>query len=271
MIVDYHMHLRDEAGEIAFAPRAVGPFVETAIARGVSEIGFTEHVYYFRQTAEIWDVPYLSERCIHDLDEYCDAVVAARDAGLPVKLGLEVDYVGEQQERLAELLEPYPFDFRLGSVHWLDRMAVDMSPGVWEVMTVDEVWQRYTDALCELTVSGTVDVLAHPDLAKIFGRRPEPQLLAELHERMAIVIGAAGVAVEVSTAGLRKPVGELYPDAELLRACVGKGAPVTLASDAHEPELVGADFEQALVHARAAGCETVAVFDGGRMSLEPLG
>ncbi len=271
MIVDYHMHLRDEAGEIAFAPRAVGPFVETAIARGVAEIGFTEHVYYFRQTAEIWDVPYMSERCVHDLDVYCDAVLEAKRAGLPVKLGLEVDYVGERQARLAELLQPYPFDFRLGSVHWLGDLAVDTSPGAWEVMTVDEVWQRYTDALCELAVSGTVDVLAHPDLAKIFGRRPEPQLLAELHERMAIVIGAAGVAVEVSTAGLRKPVGELYPDAELLRACVGKGAPVTLASDAHEPELVGADFEQALVHARAAGCETVAVFDGGRMSLEPLG
>ena len=77
--------------------------------------------------------------------------------------------------------------------------------------------------------------------------------------------------MEVSTAGLRKPVGELYPDAELLRACVGKGTPVTLASDAHEPELVGADFEQALAHARAAGCSTIAVFDGGRMSLEPLG
>ncbi len=271
MIVDYHMHLRNTRGEIEFAPRAVGPFVETAIARGVAEIGFTEHVYYFRQTAEIWDVPYLSERCVHDLDVYCDAVLEAKRGGLPVKLGLEVDYVGAQQSRLAELLEPYPFDFRLGSVHWLDRMAVDMSPGVWDVMTVDEVWQRYADALCELAVSGTVDVLAHPDLAKIFGRRPQPELLAELHERIATVVGSAGVAVEVSTAGLRKPVGELYPDAELLRACVRKGAPVTLASDAHEPELVGADFEHALAHARAAGSETVAVFDGGRMSLEPLG
>ena len=98
--------------------------------------------------------PYLSERCVHDLDVYCDAVLEAKRAGLPVKLGLEVDYVGERQARLAELLQPYPFDFRLGSVHWLDGMAVDMSPGVWEVMTVDEVWQRYTDALCELAVSG---------------------------------------------------------------------------------------------------------------------
>lgn len=274
MIVDYHMHLRDGTGAIDHVPRAIGPYVETAIARGVHEIGFTEHVYYFAQTREIWEEwgrEYEVERCVYDLDTYCDAVVAAKDAGLPVKLGIEVDFVGEGQLRLAEILAPYPWDFRLGSVHLVDRLPVDAQPGAWEVMTVDEVWLAYTDALCRLALSGTVDVLAHLDLAKIFGRRPEATLLAELHERIAITVAASGVAVEISTAGLRKPVGELYPDAALLRACVGKGVAVTLASDAHEPGLVGADFEQALAHARAAGCETVAVYDGGRMSLEPLG
>jgi histidinol-phosphatase (PHP family) len=271
VIVDYHMHLRDDDGKIAFRADAIGPFLGTALARGVHEIGFTEHVYYFRQTAEVWDVPYMSERCVYDLDDYCDAVLEAKRGGLPVKLGLEVDYVGEQQARLAELLEPYPFDYLLGSVHWLDGMAVDMQPGVWEAMTVDEGWQRYIDALCELAVSKTVHVLAHPDLAKIFGRRPDPVLLAELHERLALAAAASGLAAEISTAGLRKPVGELYPDLDLLRAFVRAGAPVTFASDAHEPDLVGEGFEQALAHASAAGCGTVAVFDGGRMSLEPLG
>jgi histidinol-phosphatase (PHP family) len=274
VLVDYHMHLRDASGAIDHVPRAIGPYVETAIARGVHEIGFTEHVYYFRQTREIWERwarEYEVERCVYDLDAYCDSVVAAKDAGLPVKLGIEVDFVGEGQQRLAEILAPYPWDFRLGSVHLVDRLAVDAQPGAWEVMTVDEVWQSYTDAVCELALSETVDVLAHLDLAKIFGRRPEPGLLAELHERIAITVAAAGVAVEVSTAGLRKPVGELYPDAELLRACVNKGVPVTLASDAHEPALVGADFDHAVVHARAAGCETVAVFENRTAKLEPLG
>lgn len=274
MIVDYHMHLRNAAGEIDHAPRAIGPFVETAIARGVQEIGFTEHVYYFTQTREIWEQwgrDYELDRCVYDLDAYCDAVVAARNAGLPVKLGIEVDYVGEGQPRLAEILAPYPWDFRLGSVHLVDRLPVDAQPGAWEVMTVEEVWRRYTDAVCELALSGTVDVMAHLDLAKIFGRRPEPEVLGQLHERISITVAAAGVAVEVSTAGLRKPVAELYPDAKLLRACVGKGVAVTLASDAHEPALVGADFEQALAYARAAGCETVAVYDGCIQRLEPLG
>jgi histidinol-phosphatase (PHP family) len=274
VIVDYHMHLRDASGAIDHVATAIGPYLETAVARGVHDIGFTEHVYYFVQTREIWEQwgrDYERERCVYDLDAYCEAVVSAKDSGLPVKLGVEVDYVGEGQQRLAELLAPYPWDFRLGSVHCIDRLPVDAQPGAWEVMTVEEVWRSYTDALCELALSGTVDVMAHLDLAKIFGRRPQPQLLAELHERIAMTVAAAGVAVEVSTAGLRKPVGELYPDAALLRACVGKGVPVTLASDAHEPGLVGADFEQAIAHARAAGCETIAAFESGQMRVEPLG
>jgi histidinol-phosphatase (PHP family) len=271
VIVDYHLHLRDDDGRIAHTPRAVGPFLETALARGVDEIGFTEHVYYFRQTAEIWDIPYLQERCVHDLDDYCNAVLEAKRAGLPVKLGVEVDYVGGRQEQLSEILDAYPFDFRLGSVHWLDGFAVDSSPGAWDVMTTDEVWSGYSTALFDLALGGTVDVLAHPDLPKIFGRRPEPPALAELHERWALMIAGSGVALEISTAGLRKPVGELYPDPPLLAACVRAGVPVTLASDAHEPDLVGADFDRALALARSCGCETVAVFDERRLSRDPLG
>ena len=271
MIVDYHLHLRDDHERVTHTRAAVVPFVEAALARGVDEIGFTEHVYYFRETAEIWDVPYLSERCVYDLDAYCDAVLEAKRDGLPVKLGIELDYVAEKQARLGELLEPYPWDFRLGSVHWLEGLAVDSSPGAWDVMLVDEVWSRYIDALCELATGGTVEVLAHPDLAKIFGRRPSADRLADLHARAALVIGASGVAVEISTAGLRKPVGELYPDATFLDACVGAGAPVTLASDAHVPGLVGSDFDQALALAHSAGCETVMVFDRLAGRREPLG
>ena len=256
MIVDYHMHLRDPDGVIDHTLAGVERFVEVAVARGVDEIGFTEHVYYFRQTSELWSVPYQSERCAYDLDTYVDAVLDAKRRGLPVKLALEVDYVGADQDRLAEILAPYPWDYLLGSVHWIDGDAIDSKPGLWEQCSVEEVWSRYFTALAEL--APFVDVLAHPDLPKIFGSRPSdpssyyPQL--------------DGVALEISTAGLRKQVGELYPDPALLA-----GRPITLASDAHEPALVGEDFDQALELARAAGYDTVTVFDGRRSRQEPLG
>jgi histidinol-phosphatase (PHP family) len=260
VIVDYHMHLRDSQERIAHAADAVEPFVETAAVRGVDEIGFTEHVYYFRQTLSLWEVPYQTERCVYDLDAYVDAVLEGKRRGLPVKLGLEVDYVGPRQDELAEILRAYPWDYLLGSVHWLDGLAVDSTPdaGVWTEWPVDEVWRRYFEALEELAASGHVDVLAHPDLAKIFGRRPDRIEYPRL----------AGVALEISTNGRYKPVGELYPDQELLTAT---GLPITLASDAHVPENVGRDFELALELARAAGYETVTVFEERVARQEPLG
>jgi histidinol-phosphatase (PHP family) len=222
-------------------------------------------------SAKLWSLPYQTERCVYDLDAYVDAVLDAKRAGLPVKLGLEVDYVDGRQEWLAELLAPYPWDYLIGSVHWIDGEAVDQRPGLWEHRPVEEVWRRYFAALEELSATGAVDVLAHPDLAKIFGRRPGDGVLAELHERAGEAIAAADVCVEVSTAGLRKPVGELYPDLSLLRACRRRGVPVTMASDAHVPELVGQDLDQAVAHARTAGYETISVFERRRREEAPLG
>jgi histidinol-phosphatase (PHP family) len=260
VIVDYHMHLRDPDERIAHAVEAVEPFVETARARGIDEIGFTEHVYKFSQTIPLWTEAYQTERCVYDLDDYVEAVVEAKRRGLPVKLGLEVDYVGERQDELAELLEPYPWDYLLGSVHWIDGHAVDSAPdrGIWAEAAVEEVWRRYFAALAELASSGHVDVLAHPDLAKIFGFRPEAIDYPPLD----------GVALEISTNGRYKPVGELYPDLELLQSAE---LPITLASDAHVPANVGRDFDLALELAREAGYETVTVFEGRQPRQEPLG
>ena len=121
-----------------------------------------------------------------------------------------------------------------------------------------------TQAFWDAAASGRFDVLSHPDLAKIFGVRGTDERYAEL----AAAIDAAGVAFEISTAGLRKPVGELYPDARLLQL---SAAPITLASDAHEPPLVGDEFDVAIAFARENGRETVSVFDGRVRRQEPLG
>ena len=275
MIVDYHMHLRRPVvgrEEVDHTPAAVLPYLETAAERGVDEIGFTEHVYYFRQTYDVWTLQYQLERCLFDLDEYCSVILAAKGQGLPVKLGLEVDYVGvERQERLNEVISSYPWDFLLGSVHWIDGVAVDQEPGLWARHSVEEVWRSYVQAVAELAASGSIDVLAHLDLAKIFRRLPEPAVLAELYLALADAAAEAELAVEISPAGLRKPVGELYPDPALLRACVARGVPITTASDAHVPVDVGRDFDRALALAGAAGCETVSVFDGRARRQEPLG
>ena len=275
MIVDYHMHLRGPAngreGPIELTVEAVERFAEQALARGVDEIAFTEHMYYFRQAERFLDHPYQRARVAHDLDDYCDAVASAKSRGLPVKLALEVEWLPGRSDELAEALRPYPWDFLLGSVHLLDGEAVDADPGVWSLFPVEEVWRRYFAALGDLARSGLADVLAHPDLVKIFRRRPPREAVEACHEEAAAAVAEAGVAVEVSTAGLRKPVGELYPDAGFLARCRDRGVGATLASDAHVAHDVGRDFEVGIELLESVGYETVTVFEGRAGRQEPLG
>ena len=263
MRVDYHMHLRvSGAGPEApdLRPEAVERYVEQALERGVDEIGISEHVYYFMETRPFWELPYQLERCREELTSYCEAVREARRRGLPVKLGLEVDWLPERADELAALLEPFPWDYLIGSVHWIGGLAVDQRPGLWAGRSSEEVWALYARELAAAARSGHFDVLAHPDLVKIFGDRVD-------WDWQPVIDALDGVALEVSTAGLHKPVGELYPDAALLR---GAGR-ITLASDAHVAEHVGRDLDAAVEHARAAGFETVTVFDGRSSRQEPLG
>ena len=275
MIVDYHLHLRGPAdgreGPIDHTVEAVERFAEKAAARGVDEIGLTEHMYYFRQLGPFLEHPYQRSKNGHDLDDYCEAITEGKRRGLPVRLGLEVEWLPGREDELADALAPYPWDFLLGSVHLVEGEAVDLEPGVWERLSVEEVWERYFAALRDLARSDLVDVLAHPDLVKIFGRRPAGETVAGLHAEAAEAIAAAGVAIEVSSAGLRKPVGELYPDAGLLALCRERGVGATLASDAHVAGDVGRDLEAAIAHLRAAGYTTVTVFESRRAREAPLG
>lgn len=271
MLVDYHMHLRDTDEAIAHTAAAVERFVDVARSRGIDEIGFTEHVYYFSCTRSLWDVPYHVDRCLYELEPYVEAVLEAKRRGLPVKLGVEVDYVRGREDETRALLAPYPWDYLLGSIHYVDGRGVDADPTLIDSVGLDQAWIAYFDELAAAARAALFDVLAHPDLVKIFGLRPERSLVEELHARAAEAIADAGIAVEVSTAGLRKPVGEMYPDPHFLSTCRERGVPITLASDAHVPRLVGDDFDRALALARGAGYENVTVFDGRMARQEPLG
>ncbi len=276
MIVDYHMHLRrpgddgvDAAGEIDHTVEAIERYVDVAAERGVDEIGFTEHVYYFEQTRSLWSVPYQLDRCRFDLDVYVDAVLEAKRQGLPVKLALEVDCQPHLLDETAEILDPYPWDYLVGSVHYVDGFGVDAPPRLIDEFGDDGAWWRYFGWLTPATK--LVDVLAHPDLIKIFGGLSRPDSALIDYEELAAYCEWSSTALEVSTAGLHKPVGELYPAGEWLQIAREMGTGITLASDAHQPDHVGRDLDKAIAHARAAGYDTVTIFDQRQQRQEPLG
>jgi histidinol-phosphatase (PHP family) len=264
LIVDYHMHLRAPDESIDHTVRAVERFVEAATARGIDEIGFSEHIYYFQETRLLWTVPYHVERCRYSLESYVDAVVAAKRQGMPVKLGLEVDFVSGREEETERILEPYPWDYLIGSIHFIDDKGIDGEPSLVAGVGVEEAWRRYYETLGRAATSGLFDTLAHPDLVKMYG----PEISWDW-SGVAEVLD--GTRLEVSSAGLHKPHGKLYPNAELLCEAKARDVEITLASDAHVPQNLGRDLERAVEHAKAAGYETVTVFDERRARQEPLG
>jgi histidinol-phosphatase (PHP family) len=272
VIVDYHMHLRgsDELPRGRYSADRAEEYVAQARAAGVDEIGFSDHVYYFHQAESLWEIPWMLDHVTDDLDDYVAAVDEAKRRGLPVKLGLEVDYFPGIEEALAQVLEPYPWDYLLGSVHFVDGFAVDQEPGLVHELELEDAWSRYFAWLSGAARSGLFDVLSHPDLVKFFGRRPSAEKTRRLHVELADAVAEGDVCAEVSAAGLHKPVGEIYPDRELLALCREREVPITLASDAHRPEHVGRDVGRAARLARDVGYETVTVFEGRERRQEPL-
>jgi histidinol-phosphatase (PHP family) len=277
-LTDYHVHLRPDDlwadTSTYFTERNVARFVERANERGIDELGFSEHVYRFREALDVWRHPFWVENAVDRLDDYVEFLLEMRAAGYPVKVGLELDYVPGRESELAALLEGRPFDYVIGSVHFIADRAVDHEGyDAWRASAPDEVWREYFESIAQAAASGLFDVLAHLDLVKVWGTgRPKPTAPATAFYEIALPgIAEADVAVEVSTAGLRKPVSEMYPSAELLRMCLEAGKPVALSSDAHVPEDVGHAYDRAVEMLRAAGVQELAVFERRARRQEPLG
>jgi histidinol-phosphatase (PHP family) len=278
MLTDYHTHLRPDDPEASaerhFTEDNVATYVASAASHGISELGFSEHVHRFREALSIWRHPFWEENAVDDLDAYCEFVQEMKQRGHPVKLGLELDYIPGREDQLARLLDERPFDYVIGSVHFIADRAVDHDGyDAWRSSSSDDVWSEYFRALGEAAASGLFDILAHLDLVKVWGAgRPSPTHEPRTFYELAIErIAAADIAIEVSTAGLRKPVREIYPARELLEMCVEAGKPFALSSDAHEPHLVGYGYESAIDCMRACGVSELATFAERRRTLEPLG
>jgi histidinol-phosphatase (PHP family) len=275
MLVDYHCHLApddDRLGPGWMTPDWIEHYAAAARATGVAELALTEHCHRFRQAAGISDHPFWNETAHADLDAYVGALAAARDEGSPIRVGIELDWIAGKEKALQALVAGRDLDIVLGSVHWLAEGMVD-HPGysVWEAYPVDEVWRRYFDELRTAAGSGLYDVMAHPDLPKVFGERPSGGVAQHEYDETADAFAAAGVACEISTAGLRKAARELYPAPAFLEACARRGVPITLAADGHRPEDVARDLPLAVALAVGAGYRTVTAFRAREPRQEPLG
>lgn len=242
---DYHMHT-------PLCKHATGSPVEyarKAMAEGLTEIGFSDH----SPMPEYFDDWRMLEG---ELSRYVEWVEEAREAvpGLSIRLGLEVDYFENGGEWIEQLSHRAPWDYLIGSVHYLGDWAVD-DPGLvhrFNERPVEETWDRYWSLFGKAARSGHFDLMAHPDLVKKFGHRPMGDLRRYYEPAIQAVLDGGG-AIEINTAGLFKDVAEMYPARQFLELAAVAKLPLVISSDAHHPHEVGRGFEQAVVLAKECG------------------
>lgn len=257
-MIDLHVH----TSRCGHAEGSVTEYVEAARAAGIETICFTDHLPlpagyptgYTMAPGEMDDY----------LAEVRAAAAASRDSGGPeVLCGVEADWLPSSMADVRSSLQRLDLDVVLGSIHFIGDWAFDDPDhvaryGEWDL---DELWDRYFTEVAAAAGSGLFDVIAHADLVKKFGHMAaaDPR---EWYERAAEAMASGGCAVEVNAAGLRKPVGEIYPAIGLLRACRERGVPATTGSDAHAPSQVGTGLDAARELLLQAGYDSIVVFRG---------
>ena len=261
---DYHMHTplcRHAGGQPS-------EYAARAVAVGLTEIGFSDHSPMRRDGFDNWRMRF------DQLDEYVESVrrVQKDSAGLVVKLALEVDYLPGHEEWIRELAARHPWDYLIGSVHYIsDSWVVDNPEEVakWKGRDPYEVWAAYFDRLNQAADSKLFDIIGHADLPKKFNIYPK-QDCAPLFNRFLETAQKQNVVIELNTAGLRKDCREIYPSRAFLQLAVQKKVPITFGSDAHAPSEVGSAFAEAIALALAVGYTHSCHFSQRRRTEVPL-
>jgi histidinol-phosphatase (PHP family) len=261
---DYHMHTplcRHARGE----PEE---YARHALAIGLTELGISDHSPMMRDDFDAWRMR------LDQLDEYVEKIrrVQLDFPRLTTRLALEVDYVPDHEDWIRDLAARYPWDYLIGSVHYLPgNWVVDHQDNIadWETGDVWEIWSSYFDRLTSAAGSGLFDVIGHPDLPKKFGYRPNRDC-EPLYAGFLTAASKHACALDINTAGLRKPCAEIYPSADFLRLALDRSVPITFGSDAHAPEEVGMNFREAVQLAWDAGYRETSIYSGRRRATMPI-
>lgn len=252
MLADYHIHTEaspDSKGTME-------EYVRKAMEKGLGEIGFSEHIIL----RKIADAPCMR---IESITAYIQNFRSLREkSNLPLKLGVEMDFFPSDIDKIRDFIQKYSFDYVIGAVHFIGEWAVDHPAqiGEYEKRDILRVYEEYFGIVKELCKSGLFDVLAHPDIIKIFGFKPKgdfSHMLKEVAEAMA----KANICAEINTRGLRKPCNEIYPSEQFLKILFSHNVPVVFGSDAHQPEEMGKNFTEAIKLAKKVGYTHACLFN----------
>nr|WP_285891355.1 histidinol-phosphatase HisJ [Paenibacillus pasadenensis] len=244
--IDYHTH-HERCGH---AVGKLEDYVQQGIRNGLGQIGLSDHMPLLHVKPE----EYYPEMAMpmEELPRYVDEVLHLREkyrGQIEVRLGLEGDYIEGYEEQISAIIEAYPWDYVIGSVHFLGTWDITdfRQTAGWEGKNRLQVYEQYYDAVIKATKTGFYDYIGHIDVIKRFGFPPE-QDVAHLEDAALEAVCAAGMAIELNASGLRMPCAEMFPGPRMLKKAQELGIPITIGSDCHQPERL----EQYLPEAREA-------------------
>jgi histidinol-phosphatase (PHP family) len=242
-LIDYHLHVVAH-GDRPMTVENILAYYEVAKERGISQMGITEHDRYLDDI---------------DLAAFQEAREWSRDVEL--RLGIEIDFVPGKEAQMDRFAKALPYDYIIGSVHRVGGEEVDHPDHteIYEKWETYDLYEAYYENVRAAALSGRFDVLGHPDLIKIFRHFPDRDITPMLEET-ADAVAESGIVVDVNAAGLRKPIGEIYPSRNFLEMFYRRGVPIILSSDAHAPDQVGAGYDQSLELVRDVGYSEVVTF-----------
>ena len=273
MHIDYHTH-HERCGH---AIGKLEEYVQRGVELGLEQLGLSDHLplihvdpaqYYPEMAMPLAELPRYVEECFALKERYRGVI--------ELRVGLEADYIEGYEEVIRDLLAPYPWDYLIGSVHFLGEWDITDFRQVqgWEGQDVLEVYRRYYDAVRKSAASGLYDIIGHIDVIKRFGYVPiteEGQAeVRELELDALKVIALSGIAMELNASGLTKPCKEMFPAPHVLKKAFELGIPLTLGSDAHDPAKLGDGLPEARRVLWETGYRELVVFEGRRRTAVPF-
>ncbi|MEX2461185.1 MAG: histidinol-phosphatase HisJ [Paenibacillaceae bacterium] len=258
MFIDYHTHhvrCGHAEGELEL-------YVKRGIEIGLNQLGLSDHMpllhvdpatYFSGMAMPMDELPSYVEECLHLKDKYKDQI--------DIRVGLEGDYIEGYEAEIKQIIEAYPWDYVIGSVHFLGKWDISDFRQLdgWQTRDNDEVYRQYYDAVQKAARTGFYDYIGHIDVIKRFGFQPANDI-TELEKQTLDVVKQQGLAIELNASGLRMPAKEMFPSRRMLEYCFAQGIPLTMGSDAHQPVRLGQYLDQAADLLRNIGFTELATF-----------
>jgi len=256
---DYHLHSWFSDGH-----SAPEDYIAPAVAAGLKEIGFSEHLTLFKESLD-WSMK------LSDIEPYLAHIktLSKNVSNIIVKTGLEVDFFPGKEDETYSYLNHLDLDYVIGSIHYLGKKTVDLGPEFYEGKNIDRLFELYFEQVSAAAASGLFDIIAHCDLIRIFGFKPLTDQVP-LYRKLAKSLKAHNVVFELNTNGRNRPIGDFYPDRQFLHIFREENVPVCVNSDAHMPSRTGQYFDEAYDLLRNAGYSEMAVFDKRQRYMLPF-